>query len=235
MTAPSIFSLLDPLPSGRTAVEASAGTGKTYTLASLVVRYVAEAGVPIDEILIVTFTRAAAAELRDRVRSRLIDAVAALKRPPEQPLDDAFFAVAGRRGPPGSSASTRRGGGRLRRRHHHHYPWLRPKNARRTRLGRSRRPRRHAGRRHQRARGRRLCRHFGHRVVPPAGHRRRTPHVVGAPTIRGQDSRQPRHRRHPGTGRGRLDARCGAPPPSGRPCARRGPSATAGRGHALLR
>ena len=93
MTETSIFSLLDPLPSGRTAVEASAGTGKTYTLASLVVRYVAEAGVPIDEILIVTFTRAAAAELRDRVRSRLIDAVAALKRPPDQPLDDAFFAV----------------------------------------------------------------------------------------------------------------------------------------------
>jgi exodeoxyribonuclease V beta subunit len=93
MTTPSIFSLLDPLPSGRIAVEASAGTGKTYTLASLVVRYVAEAGVPIDEILIVTFTRAAAAELRDRVRSRLTDAVAALKRPLEEPLDDEFFAV----------------------------------------------------------------------------------------------------------------------------------------------
>jgi exodeoxyribonuclease V beta subunit len=93
MTAPSIFSLLDPLPSGRTAVEASAGTGKTYTLASLVVRHVAEAGVPIDEILIVTFTRAAAAELRDRVRSRLTDAVAALKRSLDQPLDDEFFAV----------------------------------------------------------------------------------------------------------------------------------------------
>ena len=93
MTAPSIFSLLDPLPSGRTAVEASAGTGKTYTLASLVVRYVAEAGVPIDEILIVTFTRAAAAELRDRVRSRLTEAVDALKRPSDQLLDDAFFSL----------------------------------------------------------------------------------------------------------------------------------------------
>ena len=93
MTAPSIFSLLDPLPSGRTAVEASAGTGKTYTLASLVVRYVAEAGVPIDEILIVTFTRAAAAELRDPVRSRLTEAVDALKRPSDQLLDDAFFSL----------------------------------------------------------------------------------------------------------------------------------------------
>jgi exodeoxyribonuclease V beta subunit len=93
VSAPSIFSLRDPLPTGRTAVEASAGTGKTYTLASLVVRYVAEAGVPIDEILIVTFTRAAAAELRDRVRSRLTDAVAALKRPADQPLADEFFAA----------------------------------------------------------------------------------------------------------------------------------------------
>ena len=92
MSAESIFSLRDPLPSGRNAIEASAGTGKTFTLASLVVRYVAEVGVPIDEILIVTFTRAAAAELRDRVRSRLTDAVAALGSPLEQPIDDEFFA-----------------------------------------------------------------------------------------------------------------------------------------------
>ena len=42
---------------GRVAIEASAGTGKTYTLAGLVVRYVAEQAVPIDKILIVTFTR----------------------------------------------------------------------------------------------------------------------------------------------------------------------------------
>jgi exodeoxyribonuclease V beta subunit len=93
MTARSNFSLFDPLPSGRIAVEASAGTGKTYTLASLVVRYIAEAGVPVDEILVVTFTRAAAAELRDRVRSRLTDAVAALRTPLGQPVDDEFFAV----------------------------------------------------------------------------------------------------------------------------------------------
>ena len=72
MSEPAVFSLLDPLPtSGRVAIEASAGTGKTYTLAGLVVRYVAEADVSVEELLIVTFTRAAAAELRDRVRSRL--------------------------------------------------------------------------------------------------------------------------------------------------------------------
>ena len=79
MSAPPVFSLLDPLPSGCVAIEASAGTGKTYTLAGLVVRYVAEEAVRVEELLIVTFTRAAAAELRDRVRSRLSEAAAALQ------------------------------------------------------------------------------------------------------------------------------------------------------------
>ena len=78
MSAPEAFAPLGPLPTGRVAIEASAGTGKTYTLSGLVVRYVAEAGVGIDKLLIVTFTRAAAAELRDRVRSRLTDAVQVL-------------------------------------------------------------------------------------------------------------------------------------------------------------
>jgi exodeoxyribonuclease V beta subunit len=78
MNTPGVFDLLGALPSGRVAIEASAGTGKTYTLAGLVVRYVAEADVPMDKILVVTFTRAAAAELRDRVRTRLTEAVGAL-------------------------------------------------------------------------------------------------------------------------------------------------------------
>jgi len=81
VSSPKIFSPLGPLPEGRVAIEASAGTGKTYTLAGLVVRYVAEAGVPVEKLLIVTFTRAAAAELRDRVRSRLTEAVVALSNP----------------------------------------------------------------------------------------------------------------------------------------------------------
>ena len=67
------FTLSGDLPWQRsTAIEASAGTGKTYALSGLVVRYVAERGVPIDEILVVTFTRAATAELHERVRSRLV-------------------------------------------------------------------------------------------------------------------------------------------------------------------
>ncbi|MCJ7439501.1 MAG: UvrD-helicase domain-containing protein, partial [Acidimicrobiia bacterium] len=93
MSAPSTFSPTAPLPTGRVAIEASAGTGKTYTLAGLVVRYIAEAQVPVDALLIVTFTRAAAGELRDRVRTRLTEAVAALNGAPGVPLDDDVFAL----------------------------------------------------------------------------------------------------------------------------------------------
>jgi exodeoxyribonuclease V beta subunit len=92
MSAPPVFSLLDPLPSGCVAIEASAGTGKTYTLAGLVVRFVAEEAVRVEELLIVTFTRAAAAELRDRVRSRLSEAAAALRRPSDIPATDELLA-----------------------------------------------------------------------------------------------------------------------------------------------
>jgi exodeoxyribonuclease V beta subunit len=64
------FDVCGPLPTGVTVLEASAGTGKTYTIAALATRYVAE-GVSLDQLLIVTFTRLATGELRDRVRERL--------------------------------------------------------------------------------------------------------------------------------------------------------------------
>ena len=58
-----------PLASGGTTfIEASAGTGKTRALTTLVARLVLEEGWPVDRILVVTFTRAATAELRDRIR-----------------------------------------------------------------------------------------------------------------------------------------------------------------------
>ena len=56
---------------GTVLVEASAGTGKTHALTTLVARLVVEEGRGIDEILVVTFTRAATAELRDRIRRTL--------------------------------------------------------------------------------------------------------------------------------------------------------------------
>jgi exodeoxyribonuclease V beta subunit len=52
-------------------IEASAGTGKTWTLSGIFLRLVVETDIPIGGILAVTFTRAATAELRERIRSRL--------------------------------------------------------------------------------------------------------------------------------------------------------------------
>ena len=52
---------------GMTLIEASAGTGKTRELTGIVARLVVEEGRRIEEILVVTFTRAATAELRDRI------------------------------------------------------------------------------------------------------------------------------------------------------------------------
>jgi exodeoxyribonuclease V beta subunit len=73
------FDLQGPLPTGLTVLEASAGTGKTFTIAGLATRYVAE-GLPIDALLIVTFTRAASGELRERVRQQLVRAERQLQR-----------------------------------------------------------------------------------------------------------------------------------------------------------
>ena len=68
---------------GSRLIEASAGTGKTYTIASLYVRLVLGHGRSSDQavltppdILVVTFTRAATKELRDRIRNRLNEAAA---------------------------------------------------------------------------------------------------------------------------------------------------------------
>ncbi|MBD2760575.1 UvrD-helicase domain-containing protein [Yimella sp. cx-573] len=73
------FSITGPLPSGTSLIEASAGTGKTWTVAALVVRYVAEGVATLDQLLIVTFSRAASQELRERVRTRLEETVLALE------------------------------------------------------------------------------------------------------------------------------------------------------------
>ena len=57
-----------------TLLQASAGTGKTFTIAALTTRYVAEGILPIDRLLVITFTRMATGELRERVRERLVRA-----------------------------------------------------------------------------------------------------------------------------------------------------------------
>ncbi len=77
------FDLLAPLPTGptTTVLEASAGTGKTYALAALVTRYVAEGAALLDDMLLITFSRAASQELRERVRDQLVRAAEALDDP----------------------------------------------------------------------------------------------------------------------------------------------------------
>jgi exodeoxyribonuclease V beta subunit len=72
------FDLFGPLPEGTVVLEASAGTGKTFTIAALATRYVAEAGVPLAELMLVTFGRAATQELRERTRQRLASAARGL-------------------------------------------------------------------------------------------------------------------------------------------------------------
>ena len=56
---------------GLSLIEASAGTGKTYALANLYLRYLLEKQFTVDQILVVTFTEAATQELKDRIRCRI--------------------------------------------------------------------------------------------------------------------------------------------------------------------
>ncbi|MBA3309570.1 MAG: UvrD-helicase domain-containing protein, partial [Nocardioidaceae bacterium] len=75
------FNVCEPLPTGTTLLEASAGTGKTWTIGALVTKYVAEGVAKLEELLVVTFGRAASQELRERVRTQLVEAERALTDP----------------------------------------------------------------------------------------------------------------------------------------------------------
>jgi exodeoxyribonuclease V beta subunit len=79
--APAAFDVCGPLPTGTTVLEASAGTGKTFTIAALAARYVAEGVAMLPELMLVTFGREATTELRERVRGRLLAAQRALADP----------------------------------------------------------------------------------------------------------------------------------------------------------
>ena len=59
---------------GSNLVQASAGTGKTYSISVLVLRMIIEDEIPVNEILMVTFTNAAVAELEERVRYFILEA-----------------------------------------------------------------------------------------------------------------------------------------------------------------
>jgi exodeoxyribonuclease V beta subunit len=67
------------LASDVTLIEASAGTGKTHAISGLVLRLVLEKQLSIEEILVTTFTELATAELRDRIRNLLVQALTAFQ------------------------------------------------------------------------------------------------------------------------------------------------------------
>jgi exodeoxyribonuclease V beta subunit len=62
------------LDDGRLLIEASAGTGKTWTIGAIFLRLLLERELTVEQILVVTFTDAAAQELRERLRTRLVEA-----------------------------------------------------------------------------------------------------------------------------------------------------------------
>lgn len=66
-----IETLFDIEWSPRILIEASAGTGKTYTLTALYVRLLVEKKLDVDQVLVMTFTKKATAELKERIFKRL--------------------------------------------------------------------------------------------------------------------------------------------------------------------
>ena len=66
------FDLLNAPLKGINLIEASAGTGKTYNIEGLFIRLVLELQIPIDRILVLTFTKAATEELKARIRHKLV-------------------------------------------------------------------------------------------------------------------------------------------------------------------
>ena len=86
LDAGAIFAMPDR---GMMLVEASAGTGKTYAITNLYLRYLLD-GYAVKSILVVTYTNAATDELRGRIRKRIGEAIAFLERGAGEG-SDAFF------------------------------------------------------------------------------------------------------------------------------------------------
>ena len=79
MSSAQAFDVFTAPLEGLTLIEASAGTGKTWTLCGLYLRLLLEKRLTVQQILVVTFTKAATAELRERIRDRVADVLAALR------------------------------------------------------------------------------------------------------------------------------------------------------------
>ena len=84
----STFNLAENPLKGFNLIDASAGTGKTYTICGLVLRLLLEKDLSIEQILVVTYTEAATEDLRGRIRQKLRQALDALINGES---DDAFL------------------------------------------------------------------------------------------------------------------------------------------------
>jgi exodeoxyribonuclease V beta subunit len=73
------FDLLSTTLAGKNLIEASAGTGKTFCITRLFIRLLLEKELPVQSILVVTFTEAATRELRERIFKLLLDTIDAFK------------------------------------------------------------------------------------------------------------------------------------------------------------
>lgn len=80
MNRPEDHLLRGPIAREITLLEASAGTGKTYTISHRVLRLLLEERMELPRILVVTFTRAATRELKDRIRRVIVEARDVLER-----------------------------------------------------------------------------------------------------------------------------------------------------------
>ena len=80
-SSPPVFEPVNAPLYGVNLIEAGAGTGKTYTIASLVLRMLLQTPITIEQILVVTFTEAATDELRGRLYQRIGEALAILQQP----------------------------------------------------------------------------------------------------------------------------------------------------------
>ncbi|MGC1816292.1 MAG: exodeoxyribonuclease V subunit beta [Casimicrobiaceae bacterium] len=79
MIVPAEFDVFGCSLDGINLIEASAGTGKTWNICGLYLRLLLERALGVRQILVVTFTNAATAELRERVRTRIVETLAYLR------------------------------------------------------------------------------------------------------------------------------------------------------------
>ncbi|NML14939.1 exodeoxyribonuclease V subunit beta [Azohydromonas caseinilytica] len=86
MSRPELDLFACPLD-GISLIEASAGTGKTWNICGLVMRLLLERGLELPQILVVTFTNAATAELRERIRVRVVETLNVLQGGTPNPGD----------------------------------------------------------------------------------------------------------------------------------------------------